>query len=56
MSKPAWAILAVALMAIGAFMAAVVGAQEIGAGLAVLGLFAFVPPGIAGYGAGAGDD
>jgi hypothetical protein len=55
MSKLAWGVLAFALLGIGAFLAFVLGAQEVGAGIALLGLFAFAPAGIAGYGADAGD-
>jgi hypothetical protein len=52
MSKLAWFGLAAALMATGLLLAAFAGANTVGAGIAVLGLFCFAPAGISGFGAG----
>jgi hypothetical protein len=55
MSKLAWGVLAFALMGIGLFLVAVAGVEEVGAALAIVGLFALFPAGIGGFGAGVGD-
>ena len=52
MSKLAWGILAFALIGIGALVGFVGGAETPGGLIALLGLFAFIPAGIAGYGGG----
>jgi hypothetical protein len=52
MSKLAWFLLAAALMGLGLFLVAVVGANAIGTGIALLGLFALIPGGFAAYGGG----
>jgi len=54
MSKLALGLLAFALIGIGVALAAVLDAQAVGAGLAVLGVFLFIPAGMSGAGA-AGD-
>ena len=51
MSKLAWGVLALGLIAVGAFLGFVVGADAVGGALALLGLFAFFPAGIGGFGA-----
>jgi hypothetical protein len=55
MSKLAWFGLAAALMATGLLLAAFAGANTVGAGIAVLGLFCLAPADISGFGAGGGD-